>query len=201
MSFTFDSGHNEVRSHCQDLSMKTMNTFINFLNSAASPLSVLTTFGLVATMAITGAMPVHAGSGVADGTLIAKGPQPAKAAQWPTTIPWQTDYKTTLQYGKAHKKPVLITMTTKGCSECLKLDQQCYANPAIINFINRNFICMKTDGEKKPGSDVKYQYGVQVYPTVLIVDPQTGHERGRLTGFYPPNAFPEELKRILARRY
>jgi hypothetical protein len=179
--------------------MKLMTQAGNALNS----MFVLTAFGILSTGSIcSGPAALAADSSEKDKTLIAKAPAAAaKKVVWPTTIPWQSDYKTTLQYGKMHNKPVLITMTTKGCTECAKLDQQCYNNPAIINFINRNFICMKADGEKGPGTGVKYQYGVEVYPTVLIVDAESGKERGRLTGFYPPNAFPDELKRILARRY
>lgn len=175
-----------------------MKTVIKLIQSVTKSFYVFAAVGIMA----TSAGPLQAAyAEVKDGLQIAKAPATAKKVAWPTTIPWQNDFKTTMQYGKVQHKPILINMTTQGCSECLKLDQQCYSNPAIINYINRTFICMKTDGERGTGVNVKNQYGVQVYPTTIIVDSASGKERGRLTGFYPPNAFSDELSRILKRAY
>ncbi len=186
-------GHNEVSPSFGFSLMKSV------IKSATQSIQLIAAVCVLLTSLI--ATPEAVNAEAKDGTLVAKAPAATKKVAWPTTIPWQNDYKTTLQYGKMQHKPVLINMTTQGCSECLKLEQQCYSNPAIINYINRTFICMKTDGERGPGTNVKSQYGIQVYPTTLIVDATTGKERGRLTGFYPPNAFSDELARILKRAY
>ena len=56
--------------------------------------------------------------------------------------------------------------------------QAAVADPRVVR-LSRRFVCVAVDADRHP--DTCRQFGVQAFPTVIILDP-TGTERFRATG-------------------
>lgn len=129
-------------------------------------------------------------STLADKRLIAAAPTAA-------TITWQKSLSKTLQLAKTNKKWILVDVYTDWCHWCKKLDSDVYAQPAMAKFLNKSFICLKANAEDKgDGTAINSKYGVQGYPTTLILEP-SGKEKGRIESYLAAGEFAKEITRIL----
>jgi len=89
-----------------------------------------------------------------------------------------------LAKAKANKKgPKLVFMDcyTSWCGPCKYMANTIFPMEVSGNFFNTNFVNIKIDMEKGEGVDVAKKYGVNVYPTFLILD-ANGNEINRVVG-------------------
>lgn len=54
-------------------------------------------------------------------------------------------------------RPVLLDIGAAWCHYCHVMDEQCYQNSAIANFINERFIAIRVDCDARPDIDARYQ--------------------------------------------
>src|SRR6476646_8558488 len=81
------------------------------------------------------------------------------AAQQPIYwYPWGSEAFST---AKAADKPVLLDVGAVWCHWCHVMDGESYENPAIAEFLNQHFICIKVDRDERPDVDARYQRAVQ----------------------------------------
>lgn len=80
----------------------------------------------------------------------------------------------TLAEGKAlakkEKKPLFVDVFATWCGPCKYMASTTFQDPAISEYYNKNFICIKIDGEKEDGPTVMSTYQISAYPTLLYFD-------------------------------
>jgi thioredoxin-related protein len=134
--------------------------------------------------------------------------QPPASPQTEPT-PWMTDYPAALQKAKAENKYLLLNFTgTDWCPWCVKLDKEVFSKLEFKEFANEKLVLMLVDFPmrkvqpedlKTQNANLQGQFGVQGYPTILILNPEgklaetTGYQQGGAA------AYVAHLKGILAK--
>lgn len=83
----------------------------------------------------------------------------------------------TLKKAETEKKLVFIDAYTSWCGPCKYMAKTTFMDPSVGDFFNKNYINAKFDMEKGEGPAIAAKYGVNAYPTLLIVDSE-----GKLVG-------------------
>ncbi len=63
---------------------------------------------------------------------------------------------------RAADKPVLLDIGAVWCHWCHVMDGESYEDPAIAEFLNLHFVCVKVDRDERPDVDARYQRAVQM---------------------------------------
>ncbi|HXI20841.1 MAG TPA: DUF255 domain-containing protein, partial [Gemmatimonadales bacterium] len=58
-------------------------------------------------------------------------------------------------------KPVLLDIGAAWCHWCHVMDGESYEDPALAEFLNQAFVCVKVDRDERPDVDARYQRAVQ----------------------------------------
>ncbi len=119
---------------------------------------------------------------------------------------WHENYADALKMAKEQDKKVLVDFTgSDWCGWCIKLDGEIFSKEAFIEYAKESLILVKLDfpRKKEQSADIKAQnrelmgkYGVQGFPTVVVLNPE-GSEIGRL-GYMRggPDGFVEAVKKL-----
>jgi len=62
---------------------------------------------------------------------------------------------------EAGDKPVLLDVGAVWCHWCHVMDGESYEDPAIADYLNQHFVCIKVDRDERPDVDTRYQRAVQ----------------------------------------
>lgn len=89
---------------------------------------------------------------------------------------------------EAEKKPIMIDFITDWCRWCDTLDAQTYSDQRVADFVNASIVSIKIDAEKGEGIDIAKRYGVNAYPTILVIK-ANGDEIDRILGYVPAEPF------------
>lgn len=90
---------------------------------------------------------------------------------------------------KGENKPVLLDISAVWCHWCHRLDQDTYSVPEIADYVERNFIPIRVDTDKRP--DINRRYNMGGWPTTAFLAPD-GHVIGGGT-YFPP----EQMRQVL----
>lgn len=87
----------------------------------------------------------------------------------------QTDFqelslKEACKKAKAEDKPIFLDCYTSWCGPCKMMANDVFTLQAAGDYFNKNFVCVKTDMEKGEGPAIGKQYGVDAFPTFLIIN-------------------------------
>ena len=117
---------------------------------------------------------------------------------------WGTNYEAALAQAKAEGKAVLADFTgSDWCGYCIRLRAEVLENPSFKEWADKNFVLLEVDMPQNPKFDEKLRdqneklckkYGVDGFPTVLVLDAQ-GRALGGLFGY---EGDPEIAKQVLA---
>ena len=119
---------------------------------------------------------------------------------------WETDYKKAQGQAKADKKLLLVDFTgSDWCGWCIKLNREVFSRPEFKDYATKNLVLLEVDfprakalpdAVRKQNQELAYQYGIQGFPTVVVLDGE-GHKVGEL-GYMEggPSAFIAELEKI-----
>jgi len=107
---------------------------------------------------------------------------------------WTEDYAAALEQAAVENKYVLVDFSgSDWCGWCIRLDKEVFSQPEFIEYANENLILVMLDfpNSKPQSAELKAQnkalsekYGIQGFPTVLILNPQgkavkrTGYQQG-----------------------
>ncbi len=69
------------------------------------------------------------------------------------------------------------------CGPCHAMDADVFTDKKVAEFFNENFVNLKLDMEREPGSTVASRYEVVAYPTFLFVDKE-GNLAHKAVGFH-----------------
>ena len=79
-------------------------------------------------------------------------------------------------------KMIFIDCYTTWCGPCKRLSKETFTDSLFADYINNKFIALKFDCEKEEGINIKTDYNVGAFPTLLYLDSE-GNEVFRTTGF------------------
>src|SRR5699024_3780891 len=80
-----------------------------------------------------------------------------------------TDLNRISSEAREKEKLIFIDFYTDWCAPCKKMDKEVFTNTEVSDIINKNFISVKINAEKKGGVDLAKKYGVSAYPYFLIL--------------------------------
>jgi len=114
-----------------------------------------------------------------------------------TSVSWQRELSSSLRLASSSRKWVLVDVYTDWCGWCKRMDRDTFANPQIVQVLNKSFVCVKADAEDgASGQAVANRYNVNSFPCILVLEP-SGKLRGKIKGFRPPEAFYAALAETL----
>lgn len=122
-----------------------------------------------------------------DGSDFRFSPRPNRANE----IDWRPWGREVFSEAEAQGKLVLLSISAVWCHWCHVMDETTYSDPGVIERINRDFIPVRVDSDKRP--DVNRRYNQGGWPTTAFLIP-SGRAVAGLT--YAP---PEQLTALLDR--
>jgi protein disulfide-isomerase len=109
---------------------------------------------------------------------------------------WREDYDAALKQAAAENKSVLVDFSgSDWCGWCIKLEKEVFSQPEFTAYAKENLILVlvdfpnakpQTEEQKTANQALAEKYGIQGFPTVLILNPQG--KVVRRTGYQPGGA-------------
>lgn len=94
---------------------------------------------------------------------------------------------------KVTNKPIFIDGYTDWCYYCKKMDKKTFSDPAVIKYMNENYINVKINMEKGDGPALAKQYKITGFPTMLILTSEGTYEK-KIIGYKNPADFLNAIK-------
>lgn len=118
-------------------------------------------------------------------------------------INWTTNYQDAVNQSKATSKPIVLFFTgSDWCSWCKKLESEALNTDEFAQIAGDKFIFVVLDFPSnghypKEFNDLKSKYGIQGFPTLVILD-SNGNKIGS-TGYQPGGgrAYAEHLLKLV----
>ena len=107
----------------------------------------------------------------------------------PNKIEWLDWGKDSFDRARSTGRPILLDIKGSWCHWCHVMDDTSYSDSSIISTINRSFIPIRVDTDKRP--DVNRRYNMGGWPTTAFLD---GEGKIITGGTYIP---PEQLRELL----
>jgi uncharacterized protein len=104
-------------------------------------------------------------------------------------IQWLEWSKESFEKARAEGKPILLDIKGSWCHWCHVMDDTSYSDPAIIDSLNKKFVPIRVDTDKRP--DVNRRYNMGGWPTTAFLDSDGKIITG---GTYIP---PEQLREVI----
>jgi uncharacterized protein YyaL (SSP411 family) len=60
-------------------------------------------------------------------------------------------------------RPILLDIGAAWCHWCHVMDRESYDDPALADYLNQHFTCIKVDRDERPDVDARYQRAVQAF--------------------------------------
>ncbi|MBK8977454.1 MAG: DUF255 domain-containing protein [Planctomycetes bacterium] len=98
-----------------------------------------------------------------------------------------------LERARKENKPLLVDFETDWCIWCKVLDTLTYPDAEVAAYVEANFIPVKVNAELLV-EDLTGRYEVRGYPGMPVIAPD-GEKIDALSGFQPPSAFLESLRK------
>lgn len=86
-------------------------------------------------------------------------------------VPDDTPYKTALENAKAQGKPLFVMLYADWCPHCNLMKKEVFSDPAVIDFLKKNYVCAWKNVEKPEGIALKDKYNTKSLPTFLFINP------------------------------
>jgi len=107
-------------------------------------------------------------------------------------IDWRNWGESAFEEAAQSGKPVLLAISAVWCHWCHVMDQRTYAEPRVIETINKHFIPIRADADREPDINIRYNMGGWPSTVFLTAD------RDVLTGstYMPPDQMLIVLERV-----
>jgi protein disulfide-isomerase len=122
---------------------------------------------------------------------------------------WLTDLDEAKKVAIKENKPILVDFTgSDWCGYCIKLHAEVFDKPEFEAFA-KNYVLVELDyPNKKPQTpevkaknrEIQQKFAVSGFPTILLIDAQSGEAYGRESGYGPgtgPKAYLEKLSKFV----
>jgi uncharacterized protein YyaL (SSP411 family) len=92
-------------------------------------------------------------------------PRPNRAAE----IGWMAWGEEAFERARTEDKPILLAISAVWCHWCHVMDETSYSDSEVIESINRNFVPIRVDNDRRP--DVNARYNMGGWPTTAFLAP------------------------------
>jgi thiol:disulfide interchange protein len=96
----------------------------------------------------------------------------------------EADWNKALAEAKKQHKLIFLDAYTSWCGPCKLLKKNTFSDKAAGEFFNKNYVNVAIDMEKGFGPALLEKYGVNAFPTLLIID-ENGNKVSFTRGFIP----------------
>ena len=107
---------------------------------------------------------------------------------------YKGSYDDFLREAKKLKKPIVLDFWAIWCDPCKKLENETFTNTNLVSYMNANYMIYKVDIDSFDGMAIADRFAVDVYPTLVFLDPKTKYV-GRYRGFFPAYYLRNELEK------
>lgn len=107
-----------------------------------------------------------------------------------------TEWSAIVAKAKAENKPIFMDCYTSWCGPCKKLAATVFKDPKVGALMNDRFINAKFDMEKGEGIELKKQFEVAAFPTLLFISPD-GEVQHKILGSMSSDKFMSEAQTAL----
>lgn len=97
---------------------------------------------------------------------------------------------------KKENKYIFLDCWTEWCGYCKMMDSETFVDPAVVDFMSKNFVSVSRDMERGEGRLLNMKYHTQGYPTYYIFTPQ-GQLCFELSGYTKPKPWIDTLRSAL----
>jgi len=86
-------------------------------------------------------------------------------------VPDDVPYKTALENAKTQGKPLFVMLYADWCPHCNQMKKEVFSDPAVMDFLKKNYVCTWKNIEKEEGIALKNKFNTKSLPTFLFIDP------------------------------
>jgi thioredoxin-related protein len=79
-------------------------------------------------------------------------------------------YKTALENAKNQGKPVFVMLYADWCPHCNQMKKEVFSDQNVMDFLNKNYICIWKNIEKEEGMALKNKFKTTSLPAFLFLD-------------------------------
>lgn len=87
------------------------------------------------------------------------------------SISWQTNYELARQQALRSGRPVLVSVSSKNCSWCRKLERTTFRDPRVVGVLNGQSVPLKIDANDPAHEALVAALGLQGVPTLAVIMP------------------------------
>lgn len=102
-------------------------------------------------------------------------------------------FKEGLALSNSKGKKVFIHFKADWCRYCHQMDRETFRDPAVVAYLNENFIAIKVDTDKQ--ANVAGMFGVRTLPDNWFIS-EKGERLGYRQGYIPAGTFMKILKSV-----
>lgn len=113
-----------------------------------------------------------------------------QAAIKASSILWQTDLAAGQSLARERGVPVLLYITSPGCTYCQIMKHDAFSKQWIIDGINNDFVPVQINGRVR--RDIAGRYGVRMFPTMVVLGAE-GQALHMWSGYSSLNEFESQL--------
>ncbi len=95
----------------------------------------------------------------------------------------------------AEKRIVFLDFWTDWCGYCKKLDKETFSDARVAAAME-DILCYSIDAESESGAPLAARFAVEGFPALILLNPD-GTARDIIGGYLPPDAFLEEIARVV----
>ena len=95
--------------------------------------------------------------------------EPGTAIGPETAVEWRPFTAATLEAAERDERPIHLSLTATWCRECHEMDREVYADPDVAERIERDFLPVRADVDRRPR--VRDRYNVGGFPSTVFLTP------------------------------
>ena len=84
-------------------------------------------------------------------------------------IDWYDWELEAFEAAETNNKIIVVNVGMEGCAACARMEAITYADPAVIDLINENFVAIAVDAEARP--DIGERYSDWAWPATIFMAP------------------------------